>query len=314
MSNQFTSTLRNVNTDWEATFRAWSKPPSDHEQSKAENAERAINQAIREYDGFANMEVRVFPQGSYKANTNVRLDSDVDICVCLKSTFFYEIPTNPPNRPEDYNIIPGTVGYSDFKNLVESALVKKFGRDSVKRGKKAFDVHENSYRLDADVIPAFEHRYYTGEFDSNRRPIYHEGIKFIPDNGWEIINWPEQNYTNGVVKNNNTGCRYKAMVRILKRLRNHMQQNDMKSAENVASFLIESLVWNVPNNNFGNDSFKDDVKNVLAHVFNGTIDDERCKEWGEVNEFKYLFRILQPWTRAQAHNFLSSAWDYVGFE
>jgi hypothetical protein len=35
-------------SDWEETFRSWSKPSSDSEQEKCENAERMIREAIME--------------------------------------------------------------------------------------------------------------------------------------------------------------------------------------------------------------------------------------------------------------------------
>jgi len=41
---------------------------------------------------------------------------------------------------------------------------------------------------------------------------------------------------------------------------------------------------------------------------------EKCSEWGEINELKYLFRTGQPWTLLQAHSFASAAWDFLGFE
>jgi hypothetical protein len=36
--------------------------------------------------------------------------------------------------------------------------------------------------------------------------------------------------------------------------------------------------------------------------------------WLEVNDVKYLFHSTQPWTKEQAHAFVSAAWDYVGFD
>ena len=48
--------------------------------------------------------------------------------------------------------------YADFKNDVEAALKSYFGAGSVTRGNKAFDVHANTYRVDADVVPCLEHR------------------------------------------------------------------------------------------------------------------------------------------------------------
>ena len=35
---------------------------------------------------------------------------------------------------------------------------------------------------------------------------------------------------------------------------------------------------------------------------------------GEINELKYLFRDGQPWTMTQAHDFVSSVWDYLEFD
>jgi hypothetical protein len=53
---------------------------------------------------------------------------------------------------------------------------------------------------------------------------------------------------------------------------------------------------------------------IWAHLWNQTRVYESCKEWGEVNELKYLFRGAQPWTREQVNSFLQAAWDYIGFE
>jgi len=59
---------------------------------------------------------------------------------------------------------------------------------------------------------------------------------------------------------------------------------------------------------------RSDVRHVLAHTFNATINDDDSKEWGEVNELKYLFRPSQTWTRQKVHAFLSAAWNYIGFK
>ena len=57
------------------------------------NAERVIREALQA-DSFLKTfdpAPRVFVQGSYKANTNVRADSDVDICILLPETYFWSI-------------------------------------------------------------------------------------------------------------------------------------------------------------------------------------------------------------------------------
>jgi len=75
-------------------------------------------------------------------------------------------------------------------------------------------------------------------------------------------------------------------------------------------------VWftNVPNEGFQHDTYQADVRYVLAHLFNETMHGGGSGEWVEVNGLKWLFDPAQKWTSAQAHNFASEAWDYVGFE
>lgn len=296
---------------WEDTFQNWATGPSQTEQEKCENTEHVICDALNNDIRLSKLNISVFTQGSYKARTNVKLDSDVDICILLKDQVFVDYPQNFTDK--DSGLSDGSMTYQEFKNLVEEALVKKFGRQQVIRGNKAFDIHENTSRVAADVVPAFEHRRYTGKFNLNGTPEYLSGIEFRPDSGGRIINWPDQTHSNGVSKNDNTSRKYKRVIRILKRLRNKMQDEKISSANNIASFLIESLVWNTPNTNFNHSRYSDNVRDVLAHTFNSTLSDDECIEWGEVNELKYLFKGGQPWSRTQAHGFLSAAWDYVGF-
>lgn len=299
---------------WEDVFATWAKGPGETEQTKCENAESVIKRAIKNSSALSRLDQRTFTQGSYAARTSVSLDSDVDICVCLNQNFYYQLPSTGSQNPADYGIGPATISFGDFKNLVGRALESELGSSAIKRGNKAFDVHENNYRVDADVAPAFEHRRYTG-FDAYGRPTYISGIEIVSDAGEYIINWPQQTLDNGVAKNDRTNRRYKRIIRILKRLRNAMQDEKINAANDIASFLIECLVWNVPDSYFVADSYTPIVHDVLAHTFNATRTQDECNDWGEVNELMYLFRDgLKAWTREQAHDFIASAWDYLGFE
>ena len=294
--------------DWEDTFSVWAKPPGKTEEQRIENAIKAIKNAIAASPKLNTRDIKVFTQGSYRNNTNVRQDSDVDVGVVCYDVFFPEYPEGTTD--ETFGNIDGEYNYSTFKNDVEDALVNYFGRQSVKRGNKAFDIKENSYHVEADVAPFFEHRRYYSNGE------YEEGVELRPDNGIpsKVINWPEQHYSNGVRKNNDTGRSYKSIVRILKKLSNEMDDAGIPQAKNIMGFLIECLVWNVPNENFNYSTWYSNVRACLAFLFNNTRKDEECSEWGEVSELKYLFRPTQKWTRQQAHNFIDAAWDYIGFE
>jgi hypothetical protein len=294
--------------DWEQTFTAWSKPSSDAEQEKYEHAESMIRDAIGANSWLANKGVRVYTKGSYANNTNVRQDSDVDISVEAACFFFDDSAVPGFSTTAAGIVVPCAYTFADFKNEVEKALVAKFGRAGVARGDKAFNVHENSYRVDADVIACWGHRRYVDQYR------YHQGTEFYSDSSEQIINWPQQQYDNGVAKNKATGGRFKRITRVVKRLRNEMAERGIAAAEPLASYLIECLVWNVPNDGFGHDAYAADVSYALAHLYNATKTADGCSEWGEINELKYLFRSGQPWTREQANAFVLAAWQYVGFE
>lgn len=296
--------------DWESVFTTWSQGPSATEQQKAENAEHQIREAIKDSDKLKKRNIRVFTQGSYRNRVNVRRDSDVDIGVLCFDTYFDEYPDDNVKAQLAESFIPATYHYSTFKSELEEALVARFGRASVTRGSKAFDIKANTYRVDADVVAFFEHRRYISA------TYYLSGVEMIPDDYSppRVKNWPEQQYQNGVTKNDQTFRRYKRITRVLKCLSNEMAANGIQSAKNAPSFLIECLAFNAKNECFNYSSFKPMVRHVIAALYNDTTTDEKCSEWGEVNELKYLFRGSQPWVRQGANQFLEDAWNYIGFE
>ena len=304
------ATLPSTYRNWEDIFCTWGGAPSATQQTKCENAERAIREAIAASEKLSSKNIEVFVQGSYANRTNVREDSDVDICVLYEDAFFPDYSLSQGLNGDVLGFIDGRYPYAQFKSDLQAALESYFGADSITAGNKAFDVHANTYRIDADAVPCFEHRRYIG---TPENPQFESGTQIHPDNGGTIINWPRQNYSNGVTKNDDTGRRFKAVVRILKRLRNEMVDNGHQVAGPIPSYLLECLVWNVPNEGFGHDKYRYDVRYTLAHLWNETRTDEQCKEWGEINELKYLF-LRQPWTRVQVNSFLDAAWNYIGFE
>jgi hypothetical protein len=208
-----------VSAKWEETFRRWSGPASASEDEKREGTERAIREAIQAVPGLSDKVSRVFSKGSYKNNTNVRLDSDVDVAVECSDHAYFELTEQVAGwDPQDAGVIVVHSDYrpEQFKAEIEDALIGRFGASAVERGNKALHVREVSRSLAADVVPCFEfHLYYApGK--------YLKGTQIWPDSGPKIHNWPDQHYERGVEKNTATGRRFKAMVRALKRLENEM--------------------------------------------------------------------------------------------
>ena len=224
----------------------------------------------------------------------------------------------------NYGSVEGQIDASytfyDFKNDVEAALKKKFGADGYKRSSKAFNVHPNDYRVHADVVAALEYREYLPSAVNPATNLavatYTEptGTKFICDGSYKsIVNWPEQHYDQGVLKNIRTGSRFKFIVRALKRLKFYMAAHGRPSVESFPSYLIECLVYRAPDAYFKGDSYYQNLKSVLAHAIAGTMDAEKYSSWQEVNENKLLFSADQSWTVKDAHDFCLAAWLTVGF-
>jgi len=198
----------------------------------------------------SDRKVKIFVQGSYANNTNVRSQSDVDIAVVQEDVFRteYRVYTDFPQSDSDYGFVTSPASASSFKDEVQGCLTRKFGRD-VERKNKSIKVHGNTYRKDADTVPCRRYRDYRNDYrkDSSN---YIGGIVIYPDTGGMIINYPEQHIANGRKKNVDTNHYYKKMVRILKNMRIIMSESGIACADKVSSFGLESLLWNVPDSEF----------------------------------------------------------------
>lgn len=287
----------------EATFQSWSQPASDSEEEKCENALRMIRDAINKSDVLSNYDINLIPKGSYHNNTNVRLTSDVDIAVKLKDVFFADYPDDKTHK--DFGNQDADYSFAEYRSDVDNAMINKFGRDNIDLGNKSIQVNSNSYRVNADVVPCFEYRRYS------QNGTYISGTQFFArHSGEKVINFPEQHYINGVQKNNQTSRRYKKMVRIFKRLRYNLLDEGYP-VKDVSSFLVESLIWNVPNNRFNNSTLSEDVKQCFNYLITQTSEDDKCKEWGEVSELLYLFHNGRKYSRSDAHQFLLDGFAYL---
>ena len=290
-------------------MRIWSQAPSITESDRIARTERAINEAIQGSSDPRVRAAKVFAKGSVKAKTNIRNGSDIDIVVMPKNIFIAHYPENLAHT--DFGNETISYSYSDFRKGVHNAIVDKFGDTEVTDGNKAIRIRGtfSGSRIDADVIPAFEHRRYT---NPNDLEAFHPGMVFFTKNdSKEIINWPHHNYDNTIAKHESTGRRYRKVIRVLKNVRREMQDQGIGAAQDVASFLIESLAWNAPNHLYNQWTLSTDVFNVLDHTISATYTQEGCDEWGEVNELKYLFKGGQKWTRQQAHDYLVAAKAYL---
>lgn len=135
------------------------------------------------------------------------------------------------------------------------------------------------------------------------------GHRLFPRSGGYVDNYPQQNYDNGVAKNQSTGRRYKAMVRCLKRLITELHDTG-EIPRDYPGYLTESLVFNVPNGYFGNTSLRTDLESVLAFLYRGLDDSDVYATWTEPSGLTMLFRGHSNRSPSNARNIVATALVY----
>lgn len=255
------------------------------------------------------MDIEVFVQGSYGNNTNVRSDSDVDVCVMLKDVFVVMLPENKVSK--DYGFGTSNLSFKEFRCMIKRALDIKFGSTFVIDGNKSIKINENTYHVQADVVPAFQYRnyYYYTSYDPNK---YVEGIYLLSSKEEEVVNYPKVHLKNGIDKNISTNREYKKLVRIMKHIKNDMVEENIVDRDKITSFLIESLVYNIPDYLIiKSGGWCDIVRDSLCYLYH-EIKNNRHGGWLEVSGMLYLF-VGRKWTTDDVLNWIDKTWNYLGY-
>ncbi len=92
----------------EDALASWTKPAFDNEDQKREYTERTIREVINGHPQLAKLPVNVYTKGSYRNNTNVRCDSDVNVAVELTSIYI-------PEYAEE--VTPQSVGFEPYSGV-----------------------------------------------------------------------------------------------------------------------------------------------------------------------------------------------------
>lgn len=230
-----------------------------------------------------NHEIKLLVQGSYANNTNVKTESDVDVAIIQEDVF--QTSYRDDQNKLNYGFKTSDYTYYKFKNYIYESLVSKFGIENVIKKNKCILVKGNSYRVDADSVPARRYRDYREDYQNNPNN-YKPGIYIKADDGQEIINYPEQHIENGRKKNNDTNYFYKKMVRIIKKIRYLMIDDNIESAKNINSFKLECLLWNISDGLYLKEG-------SYVDKFQGLVDYILCKGFSEFEFYKEVNGIKQ---------------------
>src|SRR5256885_8270481 len=102
---------------------------------------------------YTNRDADSFLQGSYKNDTNVHGDRDVDIVLRTRAVYYSDTGRLQPDEKAkfDKGWSRATYQLSDFKNEVVYWLRQHYG-SAVVAGPKAITIAGNGSRRDADVL------------------------------------------------------------------------------------------------------------------------------------------------------------------
>ena len=92
-----------------------------------------------------------------------------------------------------------------------------------------------------------------------------------------------------------------------------MIDDGVRINNNITSFLLECLVWNVPNYIF-NDSntWTKRLQESMNHLYN-EIENDKCSDWREVSELLDLFDSSRKWSKQDVLNYLKQMWNYLEY-
>jgi len=293
----------------EAQLQTWSNQGA---VATAKATHESVRNALSQATALSGRSFDVFLQGSYKNDTNIRGDSDVDIVVRLNSTFHYDLSlldaAQQARWAEAYST-RATYVWEHFRGDVLAALVAYYGAGSVNPGRNAVTIAAGGGRLSADVVVATQYYLYTSFWGVNQQQSA-DGIAFYsqPDNRL-VINYPLPHYDNGVAKNSvaRTNGWYKPSVRMIKNARTRLVEDGDLDEADAPSYFVECLIYNVPDSMFGT-AYANTYYNVVKWLRGQNVSGFVCQ-----NGVLGLFGpAREQWSPASASTFLqalASQWD-----
>ncbi len=227
-------------------LNTWAQPGT---VKGAKNTHAAIRNALGRHRWPDDVRYVTYLQGSYRNNTHLRRQSDVDVVVELTSLPVRDGSLLPDSQrrllqrdfPE-----PG-YGWRRFRRDVRSAIAGVFGDSRVREGKKTFKLAMESPEIPVDVVVAVRYLTYT-EYSGQRSYKRTEGLGlYLPTESRWAVNYPHLHRRNGVVKEKSTNWWFRRTIRMFKNARAQLVDEGRLGPDAARSYHIECLLYNVPN-------------------------------------------------------------------
>ena len=274
----------------EPTLSKW----SHHEAGSAfKQAHVPIREALEAYEGLSQFKYEVFLQGSYKNDTNLGGDSDVDVVVRLSTKLKPAVAVLTGDKlQEDGSHKFLHQQWKSFRGEAMKAMRARFGK-SAKSGRKTLKMPKGEIPADADLVVTVSHG---------------EGIGFyLPDDKRWVVSFPQQHHIRGLKKEKATDNRFKRTIRMFKAIRNRLVDKGVLKKEDAPSYFIECLLYNVPDGLF-KPEFAPTYTSIVGWLKTARLKDFECQN-GQVQLFG---RGGEQWSEKKARAFVKAMqelWD-----
>ncbi|MXX27672.1 MAG: nucleotidyltransferase [Caldilineaceae bacterium SB0668_bin_21] len=278
----------------ESTLAKW----SHHKAATAfKQAHVPIRKALEAHRSLSQFKYEVFLQGSYKNDTNLGGDSDVDVVVRLSSKLkpaVADLTGEQLQKDGSHRFVHQQ--WNSFRDEALKALRGRFG-SAAESGRKTLKVPKGRMiPADADLVVTVSHR---------------EGIGFyLSDEQRWVVSFPQQHHSRGLKKEKAANYRFKRTIRMFKAARNHLVDKKVLARDDAPSYFIECLLYNVPDSLF---------KPTLVPTYTGILDwlgTARRKNFKCQNGQVELFGPgREQWSQKKARAFikaLQDMWDTWG--
>ena len=213
----------------ESILSSW----SHHQAGTAsKQAHVSVRDALAAYDWPSEVKYEVFLQGSYKNDTNLRRDSDVDVVVRLASKLRPRVALLTGEQlQEDGSHKAAYERWHSFRRHALKAMRARYG-DAVSSGRKSIKLAKGEIQADVDLVVTLS---------------YKEGIGlYLPDERRWVVSYPQQHHQRGLKKEEATSKRFKRTIRMFKAARNRLVDKRVLTKDDAPSYFIECCSTTYP--------------------------------------------------------------------
>jgi len=272
----------------ESTLGKW----SHHKAGTAfKQAHGPIRKALEAHGGLSKFKYEVFLQGSYKNDTNLGGDSDVDVVVRLASKLKPAVAALAGEQLQK----DGSHRYlhqqwNSFRDEALKALRFSFG-SAAESGRKTLKVPKGRMiPADADLVVTVSHM---------------EGIGFyLSDERRWVVSFPQQHHSRGVKKEKAANNQFKRTIRMFKAARNRLVDKKVLAKDVAPSYFIECLIYNVPDSLF-RPKLAPTYTGILYWLGTAKLKDFKCQN-GQVELFG---PGREQWSQKKAQAFIKALQD-----